>query len=492
MLLIGVDIGTSSTKGVLVDESGRIIASHLVFHSVNRPQPTWAEQDADQVWWGGFVAVVRSLMSQAPKRSKIAGIGVSGTCPTLLPVDYNGKPLRPGILYSIDRRAIEEINEINSKVGPKEILESSGNVLSTQCIGPKMLWLMRHEPQLYKRTKWFLGTNGYVVLRLTGVACWDHFSAGDGGYGYDFSNCKWDVDALNRMGIDFSLLPQLRWSTELVGTVISDAARETGLPEGTPVIAGVGDAAAEMVSTGVIEDGSLVLLYGSSLVTMSSVRKPYVSSGFILTPGLEPDNYFVSSVLGTGCALIEWLRNVLNWNDRVPDYDLLENEAMLVKPGSNDLIIIPYLTGQRSPEVNPNMFGAILGINQSHTFGHLYRASLEGMAFALRYSLSKLEKAGLLKDYEIVAGGGGSKSELWTQIVTNVCRREQKLISGSVQAPIGSAFLAGKAVGIFSSENLKKWVTYQKTIRVQKNMADIYDHSYGLFMKYLGLLAQNI
>ncbi|NLS45677.1 MAG: sugar kinase [Firmicutes bacterium] len=488
MYLIGADIGTSSTKGALVDEFGEIIASHSVFHGVDRPFSTWAEQDAEKIWWGEFVTVVRALMSKAPEGSKIACVGVSGICPTLVPVGSNGKPLRPGIMYSIDRRALKEINEIISLVGEEEILERSGNVLSTQCISPKIIWLKRHEPEIYKRTKWFLGTNGYIVWRLTGVACWDHFCAGDGGYGYDIHDCSWDTEALDKMGIDSSLLPPLKWSTEVVGTVQGPAARETGLPMETPVIAGIGDAAAEMVGTGVVDEGSLALLYGSTLTTMSPVNKLFISPGFILTPGLEPGGYFVSSVLGTGSALVEWIREILAWDGRMPDYNTLEKAAELIEPGSGGIVVIPYLTGQRSPVVNPNMFGAIIGINQGHTLGHIYRAVLEGVAFALRLSLSQLESKGVLKDYRIRSTGGGSGSRLWTQIVTDVCRREQALTSESIRAPIGSAFLAGKAMGIVSPGDLNKWVGFRETVNVHKDAADTYDPLFIQFRRYLNAL----
>jgi xylulokinase len=489
LFLIGVDIGTSSTKGVLVDQSGRIVASHRVAHGVDRPHPSWAEQDADVVWWGEFAAVARALMSNLPHGGRVVGVGVSGTCPTLVPVSHTGKALRPGILYSIDHRALSELGEIKSLVGEKEIRKRSGNALSTQCIGPKILWLKRHEPEIYERTQWFLGTHNYVVWRLTGEACWDHFSAGDGGYGYDFRNWSWDADALSKMGIDSSKLPPLRWSTELIGTVQKQASTETGIPEGTPVIVGTGDAAAEMVSTGVVDEGSVALLYGSTLVTMLPVKQPYVSDGFILTPGLEPGSYLVSSVLGTGCALVEWLRDLLGWDGRLPGYSLLEAEASLVPPGSDGLTVLPYLSGQRSPMLNLDMHGAILGMNQSHHRGHIYRAILEGLAFALRACLSELENAGLLDGYQIIAAGGGSHSKLWTQIMTNVCHREQKLLVGSVQAPVGSAYLAGKAVGVVQPQDLQEWAKIQETVHVQRDVAVAYDGFYDRFSKYLNALA---
>ncbi len=492
MFLVGVDIGTSSTKGVLVDESGQIIASHTVPHGVVRPNPAWAEQDADQVWWGDFVEIARSLMSQAPAGSKVASIGVSGTCPTLVPVGHDGKPLRRGILYSIDRRALAEIDEIVSGVGEHEILAQSGNALSTQCVAPKLLWLKRHEPEVYGNTQWVLGTTGYIVWRLTGEACWDHFCAGDGGYGYHISDCRWDIDALGKMGIDPSILPPLRWSTEVVGAVNGDAARETGLPEGTPVIAGTGDAAAEMVGTGVIDEGSLALLYGSTLATMSPVSRMWIHPGFILTPGLVPGSYLVSSVLGTGCALIEWIRGVLAWDGSVPDHATLEDEAVRAPAGSDGLVFMPYLTGQRSPEVRPEMSGALLGLGPGHSRGHVYRAALEGVAFALRSSLAELSREGLLGEYEIRAAGGGSQSELWTQIVTDVCRHAQMLTSGSVRAPIGSAFLAGRAVGIVDARDLReRWVGFRGAVNVREACADAYDHHYGRFMDYVSLLAGN-
>ena len=490
VLLVGVDIGTSSTKGVLVDESGQIIASHTVPHGVTRPDPAWAEQDADQVWWGDFAQIARALMSQAPAGSEVAGIGVSGTCPTLVPVGHDGKPLRRGILYSIDRRALAEIDEIVSGVGEHEIVERSGNVLSTQCIAPKLLWLKRHEPEVYANTQWVLGTTGYVVWRLTGEACWDHFCAGDGGYGYYLTDCSWDIDALHKMGIDPSILPPLKWATEVVGAVTREAACETGLPEGTPVIAGTGDAAAEMVGTGVIDEGSLALLYGSTLATMSPVSRAWLHPGFILTPGLVPGSYLVSSVLGTGSALIEWIRGTLAWDGSMPDHAVLEGQAARVPAGSNGLVFIPYLTGQRSPDVRPNMSGALLGLNQGHSLGHVYRAALEGVAFALRSCLAELSSAGLLGEYEIRSAGGGSQSELWTQIVTDVCRRPQRIASGSVRAPIGSAFLAGRGVGIVDACDLReRWVGFRSAVSVCEPRADEYDHHYERFMRYVSLLA---
>ncbi len=492
MLLVGVDIGTSSTKGVLVDESGQIIASHTVPHGVARPRPAWAEQDADKVWWGDFVEIARALMSKAPAGSEVAGIGVSGTCPTLVPVGHGGKPLRQGILYSIDRRALAEIDEIVSAVGDMEIVARSGNVLSTQCIAPKLLWLKRHEPEVYSNTKWVLGTTGYVVWRLTGEACCDHFCAGDGGYGYHLGDCRWDIDALSRMGIDPSILPPLKWATDVVGAVCREAACETGLPEGTPVIAGTGDAAAEMVGTGVMDEGSLALLYGSTLATMSPVSKTWVHPGFILTPGLVQGSYIVSSVLGTGSALIEWIRETLAWQGQVPDHAVLEGLAVGVPPGSDGLVFIPYLTGQRSPDVRPDMSGALLGLNQGHSLGHVYRAALEGVAFALRSCLAELSSAGLLGEHEIRSAGGGSQSELWTQIVTDVCRHTQMLAAGSVRAPTGSAFLAGRGVGIVGSCDLQdRWVGFRGSVNVREASANAYDHCYDRFMKCVDLLAHS-
>jgi xylulokinase len=222
---------------------------------------------------------------------------------------------------------------------------------------------------------------------------------------------------------------------------------------------------------------------------MLPVKQPYVSDGFILTPGLEPGSYLVSSVLGTGCALVEWLRDLLGWDGRLPGYSLLEAEASLVPPGSDGLTVLPYLSGQRSPMLNLDMHGAILGMNQSHHRGHIYRAILEGLAFALRACLSELENAGLLDGYQIIAAGGGSHSKLWTQIMTNVCHREQKLLVGSVQAPVGSAYLAGKAVGVVQPQDLQEWAKIQETVHVQRDVAVAYDGFYDRFSKYLNALA---
>jgi xylulokinase len=490
LLIVGVDIGTSSTKGVLVDEAGRLVASHSVPHGVDRPHQGWAEQDADSVWWGDFVSVVRALLSQVPGRPDVIGVGVSGMCPTLVPVGHSGTPLRKGILYSIDRRALAEIDEIIGTLGESYVMDRSGNALSTQCIVPKMLWLKRNEPEVYRDTRWILGTSGYVVWKLTGEACWDHFCAGDGGLGYDMNCLEWDVDALTRVGVDPTMLPPLRWATEVVGKVCFDAARETGLPEGTPVVAGTGDAAAEMVGTGVIEEGATALLYGSTLSTMTPVRTPWVHPGFILTPGVKPSTYIVSSVLGIGAALLEWLRNAVSLRGvGLPDYEALEAEASSVPAGSDGLTFVPYLTGQRSPVVNPSITGALLGLTPEHRIGHIYRSALEGVALALRSCLSELERSGLLGDYELRAAGGGTRSQLWTQIVTDVCRHDQLLTATSVRAPIGAAYLAGAAAGLVSESALQHlWVTLDTLVQVRPGIADAYDASYRRFASYVKLL----
>lgn len=490
MLVIGVDIGTSSTKGVLVDEAGHVMASHSVPHDVDRPRPGWAEQDADSVWWGDFVKVVRALLTQLPGRRDVAGVGVSGTCPTLVPVGRDATPLRKGILYSIDRRALAEIDEVVRALGESYIMEQSGNALSTQCIAPKMLWLKRNEPEVYRHTQWMMGTNGYVVWRLTGEPCWDHFCAGDGGFGYSINRLEWDVDALAQVGVDSALLPPLRWATEVVGRVHRDAARETGLPEGTPVITGTGDAAAEMVGTGVIAEGATALLYGSTLTTMTPVRSPWAHPGFILTPGLKPSTYIVSSVLGAGAALVEWLRKAVSiGDDSRPDYDVLEAEALSVSPGSDGLTFVPYLTGQRSPALNPNITGALLGLTPEHKMGHIYRSALEGVAFALRWCLSELDASGLLEDRKLRAAGGGSRSRLWTQIVTDVCRYDQQLTTSSVRAPIGAAYLAGTAVGLLSENDLHcRWVTPDRLVQVRPDVSKAYDAPYRRFVSYVKVL----
>lgn len=261
-LLLGIDIGTYSSKGVLCDPEGHVLDQTEVEHGLAVPRPGWAEQDADAIWWEDFVRICRQLVTPS-RRDAIAAVGVSAIGPCLLPLDAGGHPLRPGILYGIDTRASAEVAELTAAIGERELLAQGGMALSSQAIGPKLLWLRRQEPEVYAKTRSVLTASGYLVYRLTGEQVIDPHTASHYNPLFDPARIAWSDRYADRIA-PTELLPRLCWPTEVAGTVTTAAAGETGLPPGIPVGGGTVDAAAEATSVGVISPGDLMLMYGTT------------------------------------------------------------------------------------------------------------------------------------------------------------------------------------------------------------------------------------
>ncbi|HEX2129993.1 MAG TPA: FGGY family carbohydrate kinase, partial [Actinophytocola sp.] len=262
-LYLGVDIGTSSSKGVLVTGSGEVLARASREHRTSTPHPGWVEHDAETVWWADFLAITRELVG-AVGDGRLAGLAVSGIGPCLLPADGSGRPLRPAILYGVDTRAGTEIAELTEELGAEEILRRGGTPLSSQAVGPKLRWLARHEPDVYERTEFLFMASSYLVHRLTGRYVLDHHSASQCDPMYDQHRLDWAADWADVVAPGLAL-PELAWPTEVVGTVTAEAAAATGLPVGLPVTAGTVDAWAEATSVGVREPGDVMVMYGTTM-----------------------------------------------------------------------------------------------------------------------------------------------------------------------------------------------------------------------------------
>lgn len=276
-LLIGIDIGTSSSKGVLVSPQGTILARASRSHETSYPHPGWFEHDAETVWWQDFLELSRELV-EAAGESSIAGLGVSGIGPVLLPADANGRPLRPAILYGVDTRASREIAELTAEFGAEAILERGGTPLSSQAVGPKWRWLARNEPEVYERTELFLMASSYLVHQLTGEYVLDHHSASQCDPMYDLRQADWAHDWAEAVAPGLEL-PRLAWSTEVAGYVTAKAAAETGLPQGLPVTAGTIDAWAEATSVNVTAPGDTMVMYGTTMFLIQVLSDPRPHAG---------------------------------------------------------------------------------------------------------------------------------------------------------------------------------------------------------------------
>jgi xylulokinase len=438
-LVLGIDIGTSSSKGVLVTRGGEVFARASRPHETSSPHPGWYEHDADVVWWTDFVALSRELTSAAGRRP-IEGLAVSGIGPVLLPADAGGRPLRPAILYGVDTRASREIAELTAELGAESIVDRSGSALSSQAVGPKWRWLARHEPEVAERAKLFLMASSYLVLRLTGEYVLDHHSASQCDPMYDLRGGAWAEDwaALVAPGVD---LPRLAWPTEVVGTVTAAAAAETGLPQGLPVTAGTIDAWAEAASVGVTEPGDTMVMYGTTMFLVQVLADPLPRPGLWTTRGAFPGTYSLAAGMATSGAITEWLRELVGG-----DFGELVDEAARVPAGSRGLLMLPYFAGERTPLFDPDARGVLAGLTTAHGRAEIYRAALEGIAYGVRHNLEAMHAAGGAAR-RLVAVGGGTQGGLWTQIVSDVTGSEQQVPGETIGAALGDALFAATALG---------------------------------------------
>lgn len=470
--VLGIDIGTASTKGVVTTLDGDVVASASIAHSMSLPRPGWAEVDADAVWWADVVAMCRELVPHAGAHT-IAGVCVSGVGPCLLLCDAENRPVRAAILYGIDMRAVAEIDELTERYGGERVAERCGKALTTQAVGPKMLWVRRHQPETWARSSRWYNSHSYAVARLTGEYVLDHHTASQCDPLYDISARDWCLDWAEDVAPSLAL-PRLVWPSEPVGSVTAAASAETGLPAGTPVVAGTVDAWAEAFSVGVRRPGDLMLMYGSTMFMVQVLPNLKTSPMLWTTAGVEPDSYTLAAGMATSGSLTAWLQDLTGG---APFHELVR-EAAAMPPGADGLLVLPYFAGERTPVFDPQARGVIVGLSLRHRRGHLYRAAYEGVAFGIRQILELFDAAGGPAT-RAVAVGGGTRGGLWTRIVTDVTGRVQELPEQTIGASFGAALLA--AVGSQSVPRDTDWSRIGDTITPDDSQRELYDtlyHSY--------------
>jgi len=440
-VLVGIDMGTGSTKGVLVDASGSVLASETVAHSMDLPRPGWAEVDAEGMWWREVCDISSKLMAAVPSGANVAGLCVSGVGPCLVLCDDDLRPLRPAILYGIDTRATAEIDLLTEEFGGQKILDRAGTLLSSQAVGPKLEWVYRHEPEVFERASGFYGSNSYVAAKLTGEYIQDHHTASQSDPLYLTRDLDWNTQWAQRICRHLAL-PRLVWPGEVVGTVHADAAEATHIPQGTPVVAGTVDAYSEAFSVGVRHPGDLMLMYGSTMFLVQIIDEYYTDPALWTTTGVEPRTLALAAGTSTAGSLINWLQTITGG----ASFETLMEEAQAVPPGSDGLLMLPYLAGERTPVFDPHARGIFAGLTLRHGRGHLIRAAYEGIAFGIRQILERFDDAHTAK--RTVAVGGGLRSPIWAQTVSDVTGRAQLVPEQAIGASYGDALLAAIGVGL--------------------------------------------
>jgi len=486
--LIGVDIGTYSSKGVLVQTDGVVVASHSVPHGMDMPKPGHFEHDAEGVWWGDFVQIVRVLLQQSgiqPKR--VIGIGASAIGSCVLPIDEQGQPLRPGILYGIDTRASAEIEELEGKLGRDWIFQHSGAHLSSQASGPKVLWIRHNEPEIFARARWFLTSQAYLVYRLTGKPSIDIYTASGYAPLFDVERRAWIPEAAAHI-VPLDRLPPPYWSSEVVGVVTAEAARQTGLASGTPVVCGTTDAAAEAISAGVADFGDMMLMFGSSIFFILKTPQWIKTQRFWSANFLEPSSFAFLGGMSTSGSLTTWFRDQFAASEVELErqggenaYAALAKLAAASPRGAKGLIALPYFEGERTPLHDPKACGVLFGLRLRHTRGDIYRAILEGVAYGIRHNFEVMQGEGVRPE-RILAVGGGTKNPLWLQIVADVCNVELEVPQEQLGASYGDAFLAAVGVGVFRNlSEVRRWVRVKEVVRPDPAAHADYESGYRIF-----------
>jgi xylulokinase len=468
-LLLGIDIGTGSTKGVLVDGSGTVIASETVAHAMQLPRPGWAEVDAEAMWWHEVCAISVTLTAQQPAGSYIAGMCVSGVGPCLVLCDDDLRPLRPAILYGIDTRAAAEIDSLTAEFGADAIMERAGTQLSSQAVGPKLEWVRRHEPEVFAAaTRWY-GSNSYIAAKLTGEYVLDHHTASQCDPLYATRDFDWNIEWAQRI-CGHLPLPRLVWPSEVIGVVHAAAAAATGVPVGTPVAAGTVDAFSEAFSVGVRQPGDQMLMYGSTMFLVQIIDTYYSDPALWTTAGLDRGTNALAAGTSTAGSLLNWLQATTGG----APFDTLMAEAQAVPPGSEGLLVLPYLAGERTPVFDPGARGVFAGLTLRHGRGHLFRAAYEGISFGVRQILDHFDDAhtGL----RTVAVGGGLRSPIWAQTLTDITGRVQQIPEQGIGASYGDALLAAIGIGMVPPDT--DWAKIAREITPDPQLRDMYDDLY--------------
>ena len=442
--VLGIDSSTTATKAVVVDDTGAVVAVASAEYEYETPRPQWSEQDP-ALWTAATVSAVQGALASASIRgSEVAAIGLTGQMHGLVLLDESHDVLRPAILWN-DQRTAAECDELRDLFGKERLVSITGNDALTGFTAPKILWVRNHEPELFSRVAHVLLPKDYVRLWLTGEFATDR-AGGAGTQLFDLAERNWSAELLTAMGLDGAWFPPTFEGPQVTGTLTETAALATGMAPGIPVVAGAGDQAANAVGTGAVDPGVVTLSLGTSGVVFASVDTPaFEPEGRVHAfCHAVPGRWHLMGVMLSAAGSLRWLRDTIAPGERFPDLDA---EAASIDPGSEGLLFLPYLTGERTPHPDPLARGAFVGLTVRHTRAHLTRSVLEGVAFGLADGLDLMRRAGVADVAQIRASGGGINSPVWRQILADVLGAEIATISTAEGAAYGAAILATEAAG---------------------------------------------
>jgi len=487
MYFLGIDTSTTSSKALLIDDKGKVIAVASSPHTLQTPRPLWSEQDPRE-WWEAVSASIRSVLEKAGiSAESIGAVGLTGQMHGLVLLDETGQVLRPAILWN-DQRTQSQCDEIHQIIGREKFIQITGNVALTGFTAPKILWVKENQADVYAKARHVLLPKDYIRYKLTGEYAMDK-ADGAGTVLFDLKSRDWSDEVLSALDISRVWMPQTFEGTQVTGSVTEEAASITGLKAGTPVMAGGGVQAASAVGVGAVEPGIVGLTLGTSGVIFATTPSALIEPEGRLHAFCHavPGMWHFMGVMLSAAGSLQWYRDTL-----APDtsFDDLLKEAEEIPAGSEGLQFLPYLSGERTPHPDPSARGAFIGLTIRHSRGHMTRAVLEGVTFGLKDSFTLIQNAGMGAITQVRATGGGTKSALWRQILASVLEAELVTVNTTEGAAYGAALLAGVGVGAWMdvSSACKEIIKITGTTQPNQQDASPYHGAYSIYQNLYPVL----
>ena len=484
---LGIDTSTTSSKALLIDKSGAVIAVASSPHTLQTPRPLWSEQDPRE-WWEAVAASIRSVLEKAGIGGEgIAAVGLTGQMHGLVLLDEAENVLRPAILWN-DQRTQSQCDEIHQIIGKEKFIQITGNLALTGFTAPKILWVKENEPDVFAKAKHVLLPKDYIRFKLTSEYAMDK-ADGAGTVLFDLKARDWSEEVLSELDIPRAWMPKTFEGPEFTGYITEQAASLTGLQVGTPVAAGGGDQAAQAVGVGAVEPGIVGLTVGTSGVVFATTPSALIEPEGRLHAFCHavPGMWHFMGVMLSAAGSLQWYRDMLAPN---VSFDDLLKEAESVPAGSEGLQFLPYLSGERTPHPDPLARGAFIGLTLRHSRAYMTRAVLEGVAFGLKDSFTLIQNAGLGAITQVRASGGGTKGALWRQILASVLNAELVTVNTTEGAAYGAALLAGVGAGAWNDvpSACKASVKITGSTLPNSSQVEAYGRSYALFQELYPVL----
>jgi xylulokinase len=485
-LTIGIDIGTTSTTGILVDSEGAMLALADQPTELFCDRPGWAEEDPEQ-WWRNTCGVIGALLRQSGRTGgEVAAVGVTGMLPAVVLLDANDRLLRRSIQQS-DGRTGREVEELAAEVDAGAFVQRTGNGVNQQLVAAKLRWLERHEPQVFRRIAAVFGSYDYINWRLTGQKTLERNWALEAGF-IDVQTGRIAPELVALSHIEPEVLPPVRAAHEVIGEVTQEAAAATGLAAGTPVVAGCADHVASAFVAGIRQEGDLLIKFGGAGDLLLATDRPRPDPRVFLDYHIVPGLFMPNGCMACSGALLNWIARTFAGAESdaaaaagETPHQRLDRLAAALPPGADGLILLPYLLGEKTPIHDPYARGTLVGLGLHHTLGHIWRAALEAVVFGFRHHLEVFEEL----EYavrRVVASDGGASSRVWMQIAADALGRPIQLLQGHPGSCLGAAYVAAVGVGALADwDAITRFVRLAVVVQPDPSTAAAYEHAYGIF-----------